>query len=292
MSIQQKPIRLDQPIDHEAPPTIYSTSLKPEFANAALNLTVDFQRQKQSIVNRHLIKHPYSLLVVVLLVGGFGYYKVGWLLQQDWKLIKSNLGEILPVLIFMTMVSSIFFTVISRPSEVIKDRADDLVNSNKDIFGFELKDLITKKDKEITKKSENSSLVVYRDSPIAIVSLVEVPDFKEDTLTLKITGLGVRKVYIKSGIIEDLFDFAKKRSIFLNNKKYQKILILIDALSCDYEFKKLLKSQDFKFIKSQNLSDSKVLNFYNVKNEIWGLPLNVFNDIETIKSKTGATGIK
>lgn len=298
-AVAQKNIRLDQPIDENAPPTIYTTSLKPELANAALNLTIDFQRQKQSGANRHIFKHPISIVTILVAALSFGFWKIGWIYQKGGvALLKKSPEELFPVFIFLSMFASIFFTLVTKPTEVIKSNADALVDSNERIFGFELKDLAQvnnekkKKEKDdLLKKSENSSIVVYRDSPIALISIVEVPElFNGETFVVKITGVGVRKVYYKSGIIDDLFDWVQYRSVALNNGKFKKLLILIEVLSTDSELKKLLKSKQFQFIEKRPINDSQLLKAYGITNEIWGLPLNL-SKLDKINSKVGATGV-
>ena len=69
------------------------------------------------------------------------------------------------------------------------------------IFGFDIKSYSQKetgKDKKLTRKSLDTQLIVYRDSPIAICSLVvDETQSSAANFIVKITGIHVRKVFQK-----------------------------------------------------------------------------------------------
>ncbi|CCH45207.1 Inorganic phosphate transporter [Wickerhamomyces ciferrii] len=300
----QKEVQLDQPIDHTAPPTIYGTKLIPSYSNAALNLTVDFIRQKQSQANQQIIRHPYTILVVLSGILSFGYYKLGWMyFVGGWRMVKANKDELITILVFVAMFSSLLFTILTKSTDFIKETSEKIVDENKEIFGVDLKEFASlninkndKKTKELLSKGENTQIIVYRETPIAVLSLVTKPELSNDEkFVTKITGCGVRKVYYKSGILEDLIDWAIIRSNTLNKNKASKIIVLIDVMSTDYDLKKKLKLKQFKFLEKSYYNDSKILKIFGINNEVWGLNLNVTkldNEIETIKSSEGSTGVK
>lgn len=302
--VKQKEIRLDQPIDHNAPPTIYGTKLTPSLSNAALNLTIDFIRQKQSQANTKIMTHPYSALIIVTVASLFGYWKVGWIYEAGgWDLVKQSRDEIFSIVVFVTMFSSILFTVLTRTTDFIKTTSEDLVNDNEGIFGVELKTFASlnensndKKTKNLLSKGDNTQIIIYRDTPIAVLSLIPKPELSnEGKFVTKITGCGVRKVYYKSGIIEDLIDWAIYRSNSLNVGKAEKIIVLIDVMSTDLDLKKKLALKNFKFVEKSYYNNSNVLKLFGIYNEVWGLNLNVTSlddsKVEQIKTKPGATGV-
>lgn len=304
--VKQKEIRLDQPIDHNAPPTIYGTKLTPSLSNAALNLTIDFIRQKQSQANQHIFMHPLSVLLILLASFGFGYWKVGWIYEAGgWELLKSSRDEIFSILVFITMFTSITFTALTKSTNFIKTTSERLVDDNEGIFGVSLKtfanlnpDSNDKKTKNLLTKGDNTQIIIYRDSPIAVLSLVPKPELSngEEKFVTKITGCGVRKVYYKSGIIEDLIDWSVYRSQSLNVDKAKKLIVLIDVMSVDTDLKKKLTEKNFKFIEKTYYNNSILLKAYGIYNEVWGLNLNVSSleesKLEEIEAKPGATGIE
>ncbi|ONH68229.1 Inorganic phosphate transporter PHO86 [Cyberlindnera fabianii] len=303
-TLAQKTARLDYLMDEKAPPTIYSTKLTPELSEAALNLTIDFQRQKQTGATMRLIKHPYTFAIIAAAFGVFSTWTLGQIVKdQGLRELKYQLDKVISVIVFTTMFTCVVFHLLNRQTEVIRDNADKIAESSEGVFGFNIREFaavkagakVTKKEREMLDKAENTSIVVYRDTPIAVISLVPVPALSnKEKFVTKITGAGIRKVYQRSGIIEDLLDWAVYRSGVLNNSKSPKILVCIEVLSTDSDLKKVLKAKQFQFLEDRPLSGSQVLALYGIKNEIWGLPLNVskLSDAEVVKSKAGSTGAK
>jgi len=302
--VKQKEVKLDQPINHTTPPTIYGTKLIPSLSNAALNLTIDFIRQSQSKANQHIIKHPYTTILIIFGTLCFSYWKIGWIIKiGGWKLLKKNNQEIINIFIFITMYSSLILTILTKSTDFIKEKSNQLINYNEDIFGIDLKifaklniNSTDSNTKKLISKGENTQIIIYRDSPIAVISLIHKPELSnKEKFVTKITGCGIRKVYYKSGLIEDLIDWSIYRSNLLNAKKSSKLIILIDVMSIDFELKKKLTLKNFKFITKSNYNNSKILKIFGIYNEIWGLNLNVSkinnDEIEKIKSNIGATGV-
>jgi hypothetical protein len=301
---QQKPVELNDLMDHEAPPTIISTKLTPELSEAALNLTIDFQRQKQSTANTAILRHPYTVFFIVTLFSGIAYWKCGWTFQRGgFALVKENMDEVAGAVVIAMMFTSVILTMATRPTDVLRTRADSIVDNSSAVFGFDLKEYaginakgkLSKDHKVLLEKAENTRVIIYRDTPIAVTSLVEVPEMSsKEKFVTKITSAGIRKVYWKSGLIEDLIDWTIKRSGELNNSQAPKILVLFEVLSTDYELKKVLASKKFQKIETLPVNDSVFLKIFGVKYEIYGIGLSVskLSDIEGVKSKTGSTGAK
>lgn len=299
--VKQKEVKLDQPIDHTAPPTIYGTKLTPSLSNAALNLTIDFIRQKQSQANQRILTHPITISVVLVATSIFAYWKVGHIYHAGgWNLLKHNKDEFFSVLVFATMFSSLLFTALSKSTDFIKTTSENLVDDNEEIFGVDLKTFanlsinnekqVDKKTKEILSKGDNTQIIIYRDTPIAVLSLVTKPELSnQDQFVTKITGCGVRKVYYKSGILEDLIGWAVYRTNVQNIGNASKLVILIDVMSTDSDLKKKIKAKGFQFIEKYHYNNSKILKAYGIYNEVWGLNINVTN-LDKIQPKEGSTG--
>lgn len=290
---EQKDANLDTFIDEKAPPTLYFSKLSPELSNAALNLAVDFQRRSQSPAIKAVAIHPISLTTIILSVllyahyNLWDYYRIG-----GFALVRDNLEVFMMVLVFATGLMSVFFVLGTYLTNSIREKADGISKDTTPIFGLDLTKLavinpenkkLDKESKEILAKSENTNIALYRETPIALVSVEPVENLSnKDRFTTKITGLGIRKVYQKSGILEDLIDWAIVRSNTLNANKSEKILVLIDVLSTDSETQKVLKDKQFQHITTKD-ADTKDklsnfgLNTFGINLQIWGIALNVKN---------------
>lgn len=291
--VAQKDAQLDKPLDKEAPPTIFSTNLTPEYATAALNLTIDFQRQKQSIANSYILKHRLTLTTVLLAIVSFGYYRLAWIYRRGgWDLVKKSNDATFSVFIFAFLFSTCYFSLASRPTSILRERADSIVKNTEEIFGVDLNKFANLvptlgKNKGELAKGENTQIIVYRDTPIAIISVLPVAELSSDEeFVVKITGIGIRKVYLKSGILQDLIDWAIKRAQKLNTKKAKRLTVLVEALSVDAALISVLKDKQFQKIETLKLSESFFLNKYGINREIWGVSLNVLKIVDA----AGASG--
>lgn len=299
----QKDAGLRDFVDDQAPPTIVSTKLTPELSEAALNLTIDFQRQKQSGANAAIIRHPIIVSTLVVVIGAVGYWKLGEIIQRGgFKLLKLNIDQVMGTLVIATMIISVLATLVTRPTDVLRSKADSIVDNSESVFGFELREFaalnvkkLDKTGRELLDTAENTRVVIYRDTPIAVVSLVPVTDMcTKERFVTKITGVGVRKVYWRSGIIEDLIDWTVFRSGQLNNSKAPKILVLYEVVNTDHELIKVLKAKQFQKIESRPVSGNSLLKLLGIQYDIYGLGLNVtkLSDVENLKTKAGASGSK
>lgn len=299
--MSQKPAQLHGLMDHEAPPTIQTSDLTPELCEAALNLTIDFQRQKQSGANTAILRHPFTISLALLILSVVSYWKCGWIYQRGgFSLMKQNMEEVMGALIISTMIISVVITMATRPTDVLRVKADQTAEDSKQVFGVDLRKFaaLKKLDKTNSTKAANTRIVVYRDTPIAVVSLIDVPEMSNtEKFVTRITGAGVRKVYWKSGIIEDLIEWAILRSGQLNTGDAPKILVLMEVLSTDKDLKAVLNQKQFRLIEKRLVKEKfvgKVLKFFGIQYEIYGLGLNVkkVDEVENIKSKAGASGSK
>ena len=145
------------------------------------------------------------------------------------------------------------------------------------IYGVDLKRLASgeKQDKNLL---ENTEIIVYRNTPIAVVSVLENKSLsKKDSLVMGISTVGCRRVYLKSGILEDLLDWA-----LIRTKNYQKehpqfkhgesMKLLVDVYSFEYNTKQTLSKKGFSMIESYKLPENKFLaGLFGIKKELWGI---------------------
>lgn len=277
---------LHEPINVEAPPTIYGTVVKPELATASLNLSIEFIKQEQSLANKHLIHHylTYSIILIVSCV----YLTPRLIIPKNlssrsvtrflYQLLHFNMYPFgtLFAIIAITFVG--LFTAYSRITETFfKSKIVDITSQNgKGVFGIDLRKLaLNEKETLSAAQVNNTYIIIYRETPIALVSMTEnLALSKKESLVMSITSLGCRKVYLNSGIVEDLLDWAMLRTKTIGKEgNYGKSMkLLIDVYSFDSRMKKILKNKGFSLVKSVKLQESRLLGgLFGVDKEIWGV---------------------
>ncbi|EJS43186.1 pho86p [Saccharomyces arboricola H-6] len=282
-SVPQVDASLDKPLDVDAPPTIYSVNLKPEYGTAALNLSADFIKQEQALANKYLFFHP--LILIVLVIGLVAYLtskvvfpirNTGSIAGWFYQLVRINQKEVLTGLVFTAIGASFLFTLLSRVSDsYFKSKINQLVASKGEkVFGINLNDLVAKHETEDPVVS-NTHIIVYRETPIALISVAPNMTLSTDeNLVMSVTTMGCRRVYVKSGIIEDLIDWAllHAKNVRSNGKYGETMKLLIDVYSFDSALKDILKKKGFTYIQSIRVSENRLLGgLFGVKKELWGL---------------------
>ncbi|SCV01918.1 LAMI_0G14576g1_1 [Lachancea mirantina] len=282
-TVKQVDASLDKPIDKDAPPTIYGSKLKPEFASAALNLSVDFLRQQQSEANKYLLWNKTTLLgsftcALLYLVSKSTFPRgsksvSGFFVQYAYM----NTKELITAGIVIVISSSVIFTLLSRVTEnVFSKKIDAIVKTEgESVFDVNLNKLSADKVKG-SEVLENTQIIVYRDTPIALAAIMENKHLStEDSLVMGVTTIGARRVYLKSGVMEDLIDWALLRTKDLQYRKHgngKSMKLLLDVCSFDKDLRDALKKKGFSPIKTFKYEESRVLNsLYGIRRELWGV---------------------
>lgn len=298
-TVEQVDASLDKPLNADAPPTIYQTAIKPTLASAALNLAVDFLKQQQSLCNSHLIRSPLIALVdilflVIYLAPRLEYpplrinsvtsvSSVSAYLVHMWGPNKMTL---MSAGLFTVMITSVVFTLVSRLSDTFfRTKIEDIVDSNGDVvFGFKLNDIV-RKGKEDPECMRNTNIVVYRETPIALISVSENNVLSTpDSLVVTVNAVGCRRVYVKSGILEDLLDWAMVRTKQIGarvGKTDSSMKLLIEIYSFDKGMKEVLRKKGFSLISVGKAQENRLLSgLFGVKRELWGVQFHVVKDAE------------
>ena len=282
--IKQVDAALNKPLDTDSPPTIFQTTLTPEYATAALNLSVDFIKQRQSLVNKYLLLHPFILIsitsiILIIMIPRLAYPR-GFKSVSQWlyHLFLLNKKHFFTMLIVSTMLISVIFTLLSRLVEnVYKSEIDRIVKSNGlPLFNVELNQLAQQKIKDDT-LLQNTNIIVYRNTPIALISISESHVLSNDTsICVTINTIGCRKVYVKSGILGDLIDWAMIRTGRINNGKKPSCRLIIEIESVDHDLSKTLTSKGFKCFSRQKLRTNRILGgLFGIKKELWGVQFHM-----------------
>ncbi|SCU87728.1 LADA_0E05798g1_1 [Lachancea dasiensis] len=276
---------LNEPINKDAPPTIYGTNVKPELANAVLNLSVDFLKQQQALANGFVMWHPKTWISVLLAATLYLVSHATWPRNTRtvsgfvMQFVLMNQTVLLTFLIVVVLSTSMIFTLLSKFTEkMFQEKIDRVVQSDGDVvFDFGLTKLAngTLKDKS---KLQNSQVIVYRETPIALVNIMENKAMSTKySLVMGISTIGCRRVYIKSGIIEDLLDWAliRTKNIQNDSRQYQSdkpMKLLVDVYSFDKNLRETLAKKGFSLVKSYKLPESRLLGqIFGVRKELWGV---------------------
>ncbi|KAL3230736.1 Inorganic phosphate transporter PHO86 [Nakaseomyces bracarensis] len=290
-SVPQINPSLDTPLNVDAPPSIYASSLTPELATAALNLPVEFLKQKQGLANKRLISHP----VVMATIGIFlsTYLATQLTIPKNtsssfagylYQIFLMNKKEVITALLFTLIAASFLFTLLSRVSDLyFRTQIDHIVKTKgEEIYGVNLNDVgvltteeLKNKPKSFKDTLENTHIIVYRETPIALISMAKNNILSTaDSLIMSISAVGSRRVYIKSGIIEDLFDWAmvRTRAISSSGNYGKSMKILTEVYSFDSEMKKILRSKGFVKVQSARVNENRILGgLFGIRKELWGV---------------------
>ncbi|CAR27657.1 hypothetical protein ZYGR_0N01400 [Zygosaccharomyces rouxii] len=283
---KQVDARLSEPLNSETPPTIGSTDLKPEYATAALNMAADFVKQKQSLANMSILGHPLIVVFVWMVAIYFAAPKVtiptdngnGSFINFIWQAFSKNKSVVPTVIFFGCLSTMIVFTLMSRVTETFfNSLSRDIIDTQgENVFGVDLKKLAERKcTSQELEQAKNTYIVVYRDTPVALVSLVENKILTtKDNLVMSVSTMGCRKVYEKSGIIEDLIDWCtiRTKQKYVQGDYTGKMKLLIDVYSFDVDTKAILKRKGFTLLKNAKVHESFILGkLFGMKKELWGL---------------------
>ncbi|ODV82002.1 uncharacterized protein CANTADRAFT_24699 [Suhomyces tanzawaensis NRRL Y-17324] len=274
----QKDIDLNKPLDASNRPLLSKTQLTPELSQASLNLHGDFYRQLQSKMNRHIFWHPVSCFYLFGIMTAASIYRM-W----DYIVISDSVVEffsfffksrdflfqlttIFPVLIVVVGSLGLVCYMSSDDLKTVTDRLTRISYVEK-LYGFNLREFAKISDSEaaiklsssnvkLLKNGANSLLMVYRESPIAIVTLSPlIEQSTPEKFIVEITGLHVRKVFGKVDFDALLLDWAilRSRQIYqdyvdaknIRNIDGNNIRLYINGYTFDQGLTKLLKSKNF-----------------------------------------------
>lgn len=258
---------LHKPLDRLIPPTLEVQPLSPDLAVAALTLHGDYYRQLQSKSNSAIFWHSstQAFMIAVLGMSVMYQYHELWSISDTfgefWSLFLHNkylLTNLFPSLIFVAGIVGLCSFLITDELRTVSDRLGGDAYIGK-LFKFPLR--LYANQKELTKllkevnetASRSTDMVIYRKSPIAVVTVIPDAESSNDNLfACRISGLHVRKSYKNAGLEQDLLALALKKAHALadryisdNKIKNVKIVITADAYSFDSILERLYVNAGF-----------------------------------------------
>ncbi|KAH3661855.1 hypothetical protein OGAPHI_006034 [Ogataea philodendri] len=229
MSVQ-KSASLDQPIEVSVPNTIASSPILPELSESVTNLQMAYLFHKKSLLTRDLFGSKLVVPSLFAVLSAMIYHRFGAYLSS--YNFRNGVGagllniyhspffiqDAFWVVLTMFFFTSLVFLALWILSNFLKYQAEEVPEHMDQYFGLDLQEyakvsLKTKLRKlpadvkeQVDQMAATSFVVTYRETPIAFI--VQQKDADKN---YKITGLAVRKVYIKSEILVDLLEWAKSR---------------------------------------------------------------------------------
>lgn len=313
--VAQRNLDLNAPLSENEAPTLEKHNLTPDLALASLTLHGDYYRQLQGNCNKYIFWHPFSLALFAAGIAASSAY-----LLRDYYAVSDNLADffhmflsrrdmkwqliyVLPCMVGMFGIIGLIAHLLSDDLRGISDELDH-PERIQELYGFDLKKfakedldlLLTPKQKILVSNGNNTHLILYRNSPIAAITLKPLLEQStEANFFVRISGIHVRKVFAKADFHTLLLDWALLRSRelfqeFVKNKSNVdscKINILIDAYSFDKPFVTLLQSRSFGRVSSSTLLDPQKTgsNFVQLVYKTLGISRDTFG--VTIIAKDG-----
>ncbi|EGW33141.1 uncharacterized protein SPAPADRAFT_55072 [Spathaspora passalidarum NRRL Y-27907] len=317
----QKEVDLNEPLDAHEAPTLSKTPLKPEFAKAALILHGDTYKQLQAKLNRFIFWHPIAIIAYFLLIPAALLYNLWDFVEVSdsaWEFFllgkKNPKDFIYGIIAAFPMVAGIFATF----GLITYIMGDDIGNITSafvaqkycdKVFGFDIKKFAQLTGHEtdvdsikLLKKGLNTQIIMYRESPIAICTVVvDEEQSTPESFIVEITGLHVRKVFENVDFHELLIEWAvlRTRELYEEYAKQKKvktqegtILITTDAYSFDKRLQTCLYNTNFgvmsKDVELNRFSDTlnkpkEILHkLLGVSRDTFGLALSTAKEDEQI----------
>lgn len=166
---------------------------------------------------------------------------------------------------------------------------EEIVNCNAlTIFNTDLQKLRNNTEEEDEETLNNTHIIVYRNTPIALISISKnnALSKKNESLTMNINCLGARKVYLPSGVVHDMIDWAMIRTKALcsaTGEKVDSLRLIVEVFSFDEKMKQILRRKGFVFVQSGKIMENRLLGgLFGVKKELWGCQFR-FNNAKNKK---------
>lgn len=278
---------MNEPLNEKVPPVLAETELTPELAQATLTLHGDYYSQLQGKCNRYVFSHPICTTFLVVSSGIFLFYRL-----NDFITVSDTVGEFISffiksrdfqyqafaILPFFVCIFGLTAVIAHFVSDVYKHISVELPKAKytEELFGFNLRQFatlsasqllkakrkLTHKEKVFLEGGANTRIVLYRESPIAVITLrPSLSESTEKEFVVRITGLHVRKAFAKVDFDVLLLEWCYKRVRTLLQEYASKnpsnpdslITILADAYSFDKAAIRTLETQSFRKVSSSSI---------------------------------------
>ncbi|ODV87646.1 hypothetical protein CANARDRAFT_20385 [[Candida] arabinofermentans NRRL YB-2248] len=289
MSVYQKDASLKEPISSEVPATIATQYIKPTLCESVINLQMDYISNRRSNLNKYLFGNKITLNLLISLISIGFYWKLGVYLSEYnisrgvFKLFKNSyfINDLINCTAMVFFIVSLTFGTLYYMTCFLSDEAHGVPDNLVDYFGIDLKEYSTtttktqnkKKLSDVEKKMKDNSLVIeYRDTPIAFIAKSDTIAVSNNKLSFKILGFAIRRVYIKSEILDELLAWCKNKMIEESKEKFE-ICCIIEIYSFESFDEEIIKKSGFKCIKEDKIN-GVVNKLFNITKKTYELVYN------------------
>ena len=257
--------RLREPLPVEEVPKLDIKFIDPSYSEAVVNLQMDYLLSRKALLNKRLFSSPLTLTLLIAWLGvvyrlrlqdyfsSFNF-KDGFL--QGMEILAKSpqfRSDIVESLAMIGLFVGIEWAILNRSTRYWKEQSQAVPDHQQEYFGIDMgeyasltdKSKLSKEEKkQVEQMKQNSVNVVYRQTPIGFIVKKQQEDKTEDTLTYKITALGIRRVYISAGVLEDLLTYVIRDLHKVEG--YKNVRCLFDIYSFENYEREIAEGLGFK----------------------------------------------
>ena len=235
--VSQVDAHMSTPLPSDAPAKIEANYILPEQCEAVTNLQMDYILLRKStmirtILSSRVFSSGFFGITTIIAYRYIGEYFSEYTFKKGvmdglYQLFgNSYFKDDLFVLFFIIMIIlATAFTSMKFITAFLQQESVDVPKNFQKYFNVDLNQYATlsnvdksfnklnKIDKDLVKTMRDNTLcIVYREAPVAFMSVTPDKD-----ANIKITGYGVRRVYIKAELLKDLLSMLFKRFVLTDS---------------------------------------------------------------------------
>ncbi len=280
--------RLREPLPVEEIPKLDIKYVDPSYSEAVVNLQMDYILSRKALLNRRLFSSPLTLALLIAWLGVIYHLRLqdyfssfnfrNGVLEGLQVLVKSTQfrSDIFESLAMFGLFVSIEWTVLNRSTRFWKEKSKSVPDHQQEYFGTDMgeyasltdKNKLSKEEKKQTERMKQDSVnIVYRRTPIAFI-IKQEEQRTDDTLTYRITGMGIRRVYISAGVLEDLLTYVIRGLHKIEG--FKSVKCLLDIYSFESYEKGIVEGLGFKLVEKESFQDDLLLSrVFGVKKQTY-----------------------
>ncbi|QPG75879.1 hypothetical protein FOA43_003265 [Brettanomyces nanus] len=271
--------KLNESLPVEEVPKLEISYVTPNCAEAVVNLQMDYLLSRKSKLTKKMLGAKGIIAIIIGWASLVSYYRLGdyfsdYTFQNGFQnglfklLLNSSFRYNAVETISVVLLGMVTIWVnLFLQTNFLKEESVGVPERQKDYFGADMKEysllalndkkkkLCSDKRKKVEFFKTNSVIIVYRSTPIAFAVKQVVQD-NDDALIYRITGLGIRRVYIQAGVLTDLITCTIKNLPLVTSRT---VKCYIDVYNFEGAEKHILKRLGFNLEKTQPTNHGFIL---------------------------------
>lgn len=266
--------KIDEALNADADPTLKFLPLTPQYAVASLNYIIDRHARVGSTLSLSMFWSIKSFPIFVSLNVLILAIRLSSQMKYNHWYNLMDATNFMQFMVFLTATLAASLLFYKRSCWFINDDLERLTETGGAEYfdGVNLKQFTIMENEEEylrLKKAgklptiKDTQIVLYRDTPVGIVTVSkEKTASSENTDQFTISAMGVRHVYVKTGLYIDLIAWAinhVKKSI----KKNRNTFLEIEIYDCEEAIKQALIDNGFKCIETRPINHRVVGQYFH-----------------------------